>query len=90
MTRGQRLDDLLGHLVRTTSLRAGTAGRLVEEFLAFFSESLEEFVARRHRELQAEGLRNDEIFARIADEIGARRFAAPPLTERQIRRLIYG
>ena len=79
MTRGQRLDDLLGHLVRTTSLRAGTAGRLVEEF-----------VARRHRELQAEGLRNDEIFARIADEICARRFAAPQLTERQIRRLIYG
>jgi len=90
MSREHRLDDLLGHLVRTTSLGAGTAGRLVEEFLAFFSESIEEFVARRHRELQAEGLRNDEIFGRIADEMGARRFAAPALTERQIRRLIYG
>jgi len=90
MGQGQRLDDLLGHLARTTSLGAGTAGRLVEEFLAFFSESIEEFVARRHRELQAEGLRNEDIFACIADEIGARRFAAPPLTERQIRRLIYG
>jgi hypothetical protein len=90
VSRDERLDDLLGHLVRTTSLGPGTAGRLVEEFLEFFSESIEEFVARRHRELQAEGLRNDEIFARIADEMSARRFAAPPLTERQIRRLIYG
>jgi hypothetical protein len=90
MNRGQRLDDLLGHLVRTSALGPGTAGRLVEEFLAFFSESIEEFVARRHRELQGEGLRNDEIFARIAEEMGTRRFAAPALTERQIRRLVYG
>lgn len=90
MNRQHRLDDLLEHLVRTTSLGVGTAGRLVEEFLAFFSESIEEFVARRHRELQAEGLRNDEIFGRIAGELGARRFAAPALTERQIRRLVYG
>ena len=30
-------------------------GRLVDEVLAYFSESVEEFVARRHRELQARG-----------------------------------
>jgi hypothetical protein len=85
-----RDEDLVGHLVRTTSLGTGTAGRLLDEFLAYFSESIEEFVARRHRELQGEGLRNDGIFARIAGEMRGRRFAAPALTERQIRRLIYG
>jgi len=90
MSPEERHDELLGHLARTTSLGSRTAGRLVEEVLAYFSESLEEFVARRHRELQAEGLRNDEIFGRIAGEVRARRFAAPPLSERQIRRLIYG
>ena len=90
MTQEERLDDLLGHLVRTTALGAGTARRLVDEFLAYFSESVEEFVARRHRELQAEDLRNDEIFSRVAEELRGRRFTAPALTERQIRRLVYG
>ena len=62
-----RDEDLVGHLVRTTSLGTGTAGRLLDEFLAYFSESVEEFVARRHRELQAEGLATTRIFARIAE-----------------------
>jgi hypothetical protein len=30
------------------------------------------------------------IFRQIAQEIAVRPFAAPPFTERQIRRLIYG
>jgi hypothetical protein len=90
MTTEDQLGDLLGHLVRTTSLEGTTAARLVDEVLAYFSESVEEFVARRHRELQRQDLRNDAIFARIAEEVRERRFAVPELTERQIRRLIYG
>src|SRR5262249_17457395 len=86
----QWLGDLLGHLARTTSLEGPAAARLVDEVLAYFSESVEQFVARRHRELKREDLRNDAIFARIAEEVRERRFAAPDLTERQIRRLIYG
>lgn len=84
------IGDLLEHLTRITALPPRSAARLVDEVLTYFSESVEAFVTRRHRELRAEHLQNDAIFVRIAAELGTRRFAAPPLTERQIRRLIYG
>jgi hypothetical protein len=82
--------DLCEHLERTTRLSAGEAARVIEEVLAYFCESTEEFIRRRHAELQREELKNPAIFEQIAGELRARRFAAPPLTERQIRRLIYG
>ena len=40
--------------------------------------------------LQAEGLANPEIFARISAELASWRFRSPRYTERQIRRIIYG
>ena len=83
-------DELIEHLVGTTRLSRSEAQRLVAEVLAYFAESPTQFVARRHLELKQQELRNPEIFARIADELRRRRFAAPELTERQIRRLIYG
>ena len=83
------LDDLLDHLGRTTGLSERELDRLLDEIREYFSESVEQFVTRRHTELQGE-LKNDAIFDRIADELRLRRFAAPPLTHRQIRRLIYG
>jgi hypothetical protein len=82
--------ELVGHLTRTTPLPASAATRVVEDVVAYFSESAEGFVRRRHRELQAAGLGNSEIFQRIADELATRPVAAPDLSERQIRRLVYG
>lgn len=82
--------ELVTYLERSSRLSRSEAERLVREVVAFFSEPLEDFVARRHRELQARGLRNDLIFQRIAAEVAERRFAAPALSERQIRRLVYG
>ena len=90
MEARRALDDLLGHLERTTGLSDRELGRLVDEIREYFSESVEEFVARRHAELQGEALKNEAIFDRIAAELRLRRFAAPPLTQRQIRRLVYG
>jgi hypothetical protein len=58
--------------------------------LSFLHEQPEEFVCRRHRELQAEGVTNTEIFARLRAELARWRFRAPEYSERQIRRLIYG
>ena len=84
------LADLIEHLGRLSGLETDRLARLVDEVTAYFSESIEEFVVRRHRELQAEALRNEAIFERIEAELRARRFAAPSLTTRQIRRLIYG
>ncbi len=86
----ERFGELLEHLERTTRLSRPEAGRIVAEVLAYFAEPLEKFVARRHAELQGEELRNTDIFARIAEELGERRFAAPALTTRQIRRMVYG
>jgi hypothetical protein len=83
-------DDLIAHLVRTTSLNPGEATRVVADVLGYFGEPVEVFVRRRHAELQAAGLHNDRIFARLADELGSRRVAAPALSARQLRRLVYG
>ena len=44
----------------------------------------------RHAELQAVGKKNPEIFRLIADELGRRLVAAPLLSERQLRRIVYG
>jgi hypothetical protein len=84
------LQELIAYLVRTTSLSPGEATRVVDDVLAFLSETPDAFVRRRHLALQAEGLSNAEIFARITSELDRLRFRAPELTERQIRRIIYG
>ncbi|HEX6235796.1 MAG TPA: hypothetical protein VFZ68_01310 [Acidimicrobiales bacterium] len=83
-------DDLVGHLVRTTQLPEGVARRVVGDVVAYFAEPVEAVVRRRHRELQAAGLANAEIFDRIATELAARPVAAPALSHRQLRRIVYG
>ncbi|MEV7969236.1 hypothetical protein AB0O34_25100 [Sphaerisporangium sp. NPDC088356] len=83
-------EDLIAHLTRTTSLGPGEATRVVAEVVAYFSESVEEFVRRRHGEMKARGLTNEQIFPAIAAELSARRVAAPELSLRQLRRIVYG
>ncbi|MBY0276238.1 hypothetical protein K2Z84_12905 [Candidatus Binatia bacterium] len=90
MADGDGIDDLLTHLTRIGRGERAAIAKVVGETLDYFSETVEEFVARRHAELQAEDLRNDAIWERIGAELRTRRFAAPPLTARQIRRLVYG
>jgi hypothetical protein len=82
--------DLVAHLVRSTPLTEGEADRVVAEVLAWFTEPVAEFVQRRHRELAARGLTNDRIFVTVGAELSGRLFPAPPLTTRQLRRLVYG
>ena len=86
----EAIDDLLDHLERTTRLSRSEAARVVAEIASFFSESTEEFVARRHGELRRERLTNPAIFDRIAAELRSRRVAPPRLTQRQLRRIVYG
>jgi uncharacterized protein YoaH (UPF0181 family) len=87
---GQVHDELVTHLARTSPLSPGEAARVVAEVLGYFSESAEEFVRRRHRELKAEGITNDVAFAAIAAELPARRVAPRLLSLRQLRRVVYG
>lgn len=83
-------EELIDHLVRTSPLHRGEAARVVLDVLAYFDESTEEYVRRRHRELQAHGLANPEIFARIGEELPHRAVAPPELSLRQLRRIVYG
>ena len=80
---------LVDHLVAGTGLTPMEAQRVVEDVLAFYAEPVEEYVRRRHGELKTYGAKNAEIFARIAAELEDRVVAAPPLSERQLRRIIY-
>ena len=84
------MDDLLDHLERLTGAERARLRHLVGEVLAYYDETPERFVVRRHRELQREGLRNEAIFVRIAGELDGRRFRAPAISTRQLRRLVYG
>jgi hypothetical protein len=81
---------LVDHLVATTEMTASEAVRVVEDVLAFHAEPLEAYVRRRHAELKTHGTRNSEIFGRLAAELAHRVVAAPELSERQLRRIVYG
>jgi len=81
---------LIRRLVQVCGLPAPTARRVVAEVLDAFEGTVDEFIARRHDELQRQGLGNDSIYRTIRDELAGRRFCAPELSERQIRRRIYG
>lgn len=64
--------------------------KLVTELLHHWSETVEEYVRRRHRELQRQGLPTRDIYGVVRRELELRRFGPKPRSERQIRRLIYG
>lgn len=83
-------EDLVQYLARSTPLSPSEAARVVAEVVDYFAEPVPTFVRRRHGELRQRGLTNDAIFAAIGAELSARRFAALPLTPRQLRRLVYG
>jgi hypothetical protein len=83
-------EELVGRLALRSRLTERETAHLIEEVLAFLDEPVEQFVRRRHRELQREGLRNPQIYRQVAHEAACRRFRSQPLSTRQIRRLIYG
>ncbi|NEA61541.1 hypothetical protein [Streptomyces sp. SID12488] len=83
-------DELVDHLTRTTPLSRGEALRVIQDVLAYFDETTEDYVRRRHRELQGQGLVNATIFDRIEADLKYRAVAPPELTLRQLRRMVYG
>jgi hypothetical protein len=85
-----QLTDFKSHLLATYGITDSDFERLHEEFLSYFGQTVEEFVSRRHQELQKTGRKNDEIYRLIQAEATARRFAVQDLSERQIRRIVYG
>ena len=85
------MQPLLDHLCNTSSLQLDEAQKLVTEVVAYFSETAEAWVLRRHGELKHdEGLSNAQIYSRIENELPDSVFVSRALSQRQIRRIIYG
>ncbi len=82
--------DLVQRVAASTGLSQADAARVVADVVAFFAEPPEHFVRRRHADLKTYGMKNPEIFALIGTELGDRVVAAPALSDRQLRRIVYG
>ncbi len=82
--------DLISRVAASTGLSAGEATRVIADVLGWYREPVEDYVRRRHAHLKMFGAKNHEIFAQIAAELADRVVAAPDLSERQLRRIVYG
>lgn len=82
--------ELVQRIVSSTDLTPAEAARVIDDVLAYYRESVEDYVRRRHAHLQTYGAKNPEIFPAIAAELRGRLVEAPELSERQLRRLVYG
>lgn len=82
--------ELARYLATSTGLPQPTTARVIADVNAYYDETVEDFVRRRHAELRRKNRKNDEIWPAIAAELTGRRFRAPDLTDRQLRRIVYG
>jgi hypothetical protein len=82
--------ELVTRVAESSGLTEAEARRVVGDVLAHYAEPVEDYVRRRHARLQLHGARNAEIFRTIQRELEQRLVSAPTLTERQLRRMIYG
>jgi hypothetical protein len=82
--------DLVRHVARSTGLDEATASRVVADVMAYFGQTVEEYVVKRHENLKSRNRKNDDIWPLIMDELRTRRFKADDLSERQLRRMVYG
>jgi hypothetical protein len=78
------------YLMRVVDLPEPLLDKLVGELRDHWSETADDFVRRRHVELQRRGVPNRLVYGQIARELALRPVKSPPLSERQIRRIIYG
>ena len=82
--------DIVSRVAASTGLPPTVAARVVDDVLAYYREPAERYVRRRHAEMQAAGKKNPEILPLLAAELRGRLVAAPALSERQLRRIVYG
>jgi len=82
--------DFRAYLLEIVDVTERQLDKVIAHLQDHWSETLEEFVVRRHRDLQRRGVPNRLAYGLIADEVRSRRFQAKPLSERQVRRILYG
>ena len=63
--------DLASYLVASTGLPQATAARVIADVTTYFSETVEQFVRRRHAELQRRQRKNEEIWPLIEAELAS-------------------
>lgn len=85
-----RESELVDRVAGSTGLTPAEAARVVDDVMAWYREPVEDYVRRRHALHQLRGKRNPEIFALIERELADRLVAAPPKSQRQLRRIVYG
>ena len=78
------------HIISSFNINEKDFDRLFEEFLSYFGETAEQFIMKRHLQLRDKGMKNEDIYLKLLDEIKFIRFKSPELSPRQIRRIIYG
>lgn len=83
-------EQFKNYLLSSYPVDESLLSHLVEDLGDYFSTEVKDFISQSHQELQKEGLKNDEIYLQIHKQLKERRFAAPELSLRQIRRIIYG
>lgn len=81
---------LVNRIALTTGLPTSQAARIVADVIAYYHETTEEFVRRRHAELRKRQHTNPQIWPLITNELMQRPVTAPSLSERQLRRIVYG
>ncbi|MDV6012653.1 hypothetical protein [Haloechinothrix sp. LS1_15] len=82
--------ELVRYVAGSTGLSTPTAARVVADVIAYFSETLEGYVRRRHGELRRRGWKNEQIWSELRSELAGRPFGAQAPSERQLRRMVYG
>ena len=83
-------DGFKQYLLSSYQINEKDLARLLDDLAGAFNYTLDSFVQQRHLALQKEGHKNREIYQIIQDEVKSFRFVAPELSQRQIRRIIYG
>jgi hypothetical protein len=86
----QSPQDLVRHVARSTGLDEATASRVVADVMEYFGQTAGDYVIKRHEDLKNRNRKNDDIWPLIVTELKARRFKAEELSERQLRRIVYG
>lgn len=82
--------ELVRRIAETTGLSPAEAARVIDDVVAWHHEPVADYVRRRHAQLQTYGARNPQIFEQIRRELDQQVLAAPPLSARQLRRIVYG
>jgi hypothetical protein len=90
VTIGRVDTELVDRVAGSAGLTRAEAARVIEDVLAWYREPVQDFVRRRHAHHHLYGRRNQQIFALIAEELAGRLVAPPTLSQRQLRRMIYG